>query len=89
MLIDVDLKKKLVIANLLITHCGWKKDIVTTWSLKINSPTRKVIFWGNSFYDENRKNTLNFKISEFNKITLDTTQKLLIFGDNLFAVDVS
>lgn len=90
MLIDINLKKQHAIKTALIEHMGW--DGMTYWA---KSPTRpNVEFARNTFYqfdNTGRKYLaeLVFKISAYNKIVLDTDKKLLVFGDNLFAVDVS
>ncbi len=100
MIIDVNLKEKLVIKNLLLKHMGWiQPTYISTYDNKqhnhyfIESPSGSVRFCNNSFTQINASSVmqgfLDFKISYFNKIQLDTTKKLLVFGDNLFAVDVS
>ena len=89
MLIDLDVTKKLVIKNALITHMGWTPE--PKWGTTvIKSPTRNVIFFNNTFENTTDLEYVTFKISYFKKIKLDTIKKLLIFGENdLFAVDVS
>lgn len=98
MIINVDLKKKQQIRKHLVESLGWKEKFYpnSNWSSgEFISPTRaNVTFGWNSFYQYNKQhanveNIFRFKLSELQSITVDTDKKLLIFGDNLAAVDVS